>query len=121
MTSAYKDRLGDQAAVAEFQSKRDAIVRRSWAKSLEIVNSLMTPEQRKALAGEWLRVQDRRADWITREFNRRHTVKTDAQKKQIDAVAEALRAASRSLDLEDPQFDVLREKAAQDMEAAVKD
>ena len=121
LKSAYKDRLGDKAAAAEYQSKHDAIVKGSWARSLEIVNGLMTPEQRTALAAEWLRVQDRRADWITREFNRHHTVKTDAQKKQVDAIGAALRAASRTMDLEDPQFEVLRDKAAQDMTAAVKD
>jgi hypothetical protein len=121
LKSACKDRLGDKAAVAEYQAKRDAIVKRGWAKSLEIVNGLMTPDQRKALAGEWQRVQDRRADWITREFYRHHTVKSDAQKKQIDAIGAALRAASRTMDLEDPEFELLREKAAADMNAVVKD
>jgi hypothetical protein len=121
LKSAYKDRMADKAALADYQSKRDAIVKRSWARSLEIVNGLMTPEQRTALAAEWLRIQDRRADWITREFHRHHAVKTDAQKKQVEAIGEALRAASRTMDLEDPQFEVLRDKAADDMAAAVKE
>ena len=121
LESAYKGRLADKQVAAECQAKRDAIVKQSWAKSLEIVNSLLTPEQRQAVVGEWLRLRDRRANMALRELGRQYAPKTDAQKKQVETLSEAFRAASRSLDIEDPAYATLREKLEKDVDAATKE
>jgi hypothetical protein len=119
LDATFKDRASDKKAAAEHHEKSDALVRQARAKSIEIVKGLFTPEQQKALDGEWLRIQNRRANTALRTLSRQFVPKTDDQKKKVEEVSEAFRKASRTLDIDAPEYPELVTKLEKDIQAAV--
>jgi hypothetical protein len=120
LEAAYKDRLGDPKAAAEYQEKREALLGPAKQKSLEIVKGLLSAELQEAIAKEWLRRQDRRVMKAVQGLSGQYAPKTDEQKKQIETLTAAMYEASRKMDLDTPEFEPALAKLKADMEAAVK-